>query len=1150
MQSVRKPFKIKKIENSYLEETFQESIGVTSTSNDSESNQNLILGKHSLNDKIISTRTLDTVQCFDKDTFVVVEDRCLRGIRLMGSCNVEIFDQILLDDKVLCCVESESKYGKICILTDNNMIHLIDVIKIKESKKLKLKFTKHIDIGIELKVEELHLFMAPANDILYMINKSMVKLFQIDIKKGQVNTIQFRLNMIYQLINFTSYDSINNASSLLLFHIDKLTKILHLEIVQINNNNNGTMTELFRKKTFKIDEVKNDLIWIKTINSQCIVILTLNYVTIISGPQFSVKRWKNSSISKKYLQQSFDFKNLYVERTGESFYLQLTNSKLNILSVILKENENYIEWIFMPNKYFKQHSILVFHLNHDIIYLRDITDKVNIIESKEDQPIKYYNILNKVVLKKIKYENISYKCGFVKSNTGSIVQDFVFGGVNLSNNKPFIEETNMQIRYEIKKIGTFSNEAGIVNKLVMHKGTLRILCNDRLYGMDQNKNITFVNSLDLTRSHLSNTGNVINYNNEDVMYCTDVISYEEHSQFDDNLLQIDIDGKITITKYGGGQEESLILFKFEHKINLRRNVKVTAIITKTSDVFLLIYENEILNLYCNSVIVATLFIGCRLLDDLFILKSSDSLEKGMIVLSFSDSTLEFFDMSLKRTYFKFSLSSNDPLKLVKAVINNNILLVYQNKCLLLINFEYFQVTKIELEIEIRSIIYVGLDNNKHAFVISDNSNALYKIEFKKTMSFKKRIKRLEFAKTFDVPVNIHELSSIYSTIVVLMWNHKRKYLNLFAYNMVRQSIVSNIFTIASIDDSKPILSPLSIDDNLWNNSNNIIPRSSYIVTFVINGQPQYKILQLDKSKMLFKQVFGQSLKVSPNSLSISTIDKSKQLVTFFGRNIEIKELKYIQKNDDIFSVQTKDLELIERKNEPSIVYGSERKGFIETLNMKNIYENFNAGLSEVENCRPDYPSRSNNMFGRQFQKAFIKKARCSDIENFDCEIQYKNPHLKYDAWHNELILSLTTSGRMTRNMVTATIDQDNMLSLSDRRNLQCMSSQLYTPNVNVQNYSQIDEILSIQSTFRILGSSKSAKRFMKRTFTPMFIVLGCNSTKYIIVQCCDDIMEKEKEILITTLEYNFVAVSKTHGMHTEHGTHIPQIQQVSLVDLD
>ncbi|SMN21181.1 similar to Naumovozyma castellii NCAS_0C03610 hypothetical protein [Maudiozyma saulgeensis] len=1121
MQSVRKPFKIERIDNRYFEETFQESIGISSTFNDDESTANLLLGKHSLNsNKIISTKTLDVVQCCDKETFVIVEDRCIRAIHLLESHDVEIFDQLPLHDTILCCIESKSTHGRICILTDNNMIHFIDVIEIKGSKKL--KFTRDIDINLNSIDKNLHLFMATIDNTVYLINKSMNRIYSIDVNKNQLNSVPFQLTMIHQLVDFTSYVSEKGTRNLLLFHIDKLSKILHLEILEIiNGDNEATPAELLRKKTFKIDKIENDLLRIKKIDSQCIVVLTFNNVVIISGKQFSVKRWPNGTILKKHLKQSFDLKTFYVDRDKTSFFLQLVDPKLNILSATLKKGESNIKWKFKSDNPFKQQSILAFYLTRDIIYLRDKADKINIIKIEQDKNREHYKFTNKAAFKQITYENVTYKCGFVKSNTGSIVQNFIFGGVNLSNNKPFLEETNTSIQYVIKKIGVISNETGILNKLVINRGTLKILFNNKLYGMDQDKNIVLIKSLDLTESYLSDKGNIIPYHNEHIIYCADVISYNTLHAVHDILLQIHIDGKVTIKSYGEDTNNFHTLYELKHKIKLQKKVRTSAIITETSDIYLLINENEMLYLYLNGMVVATMFIGNRKLNDFFILKPGDDLERGMVALSFSDGNLEFFAMNLNHIYFKIPSITNGGYKLIKTVINSNILVVYQKQCILLINFECFQIAKIGLQFEIQCVVYGGLKDTKHTFMICDKSNELYEIGFKIGMKFKTCTTRLELGINFDIPVIICEIPFSESLIMILTRNREKKYLNVFAYDIIKRCIVSNVFTVTSIEDYKLILTPLSTKDNPRCNIYSKIPQYGFIVTFVRKGKSQYQILQFDKLKMSIKRIFGGNLKVTPYSILIRVIDKSRQLITFLGRDIEIKELIYFQKNsNNMFSVQAKDYKLFERNSQPYIVYGYEEAGLLETINMKSVHENFNTLLMEVQNARYESSDRLNIEFDKYFQNTFIKMASSFIFVDTIDKVKYKSPLLEHDVWFYNLVSSLVKSGDVTKNIIVATVDEDDKLSLYHDRGLQYGKSRLSTSSISFQHYSQVEEVIPIQNDFTRLSSVILTNTCTGMDSQPIFIVLGSGSTKCIITKCHDGCLGKEKKSTSTqTLDF-------------------------------
>ncbi|KAG0669609.1 hypothetical protein C6P45_003514 [Maudiozyma exigua] len=1092
-----KPFQIKRINNESLDESFKEILHIQDI-NDNDNDKKLILGKYNLNSIEKSTDTLDVVQLdIKKDNFIVIEDRIVKEFKLTDNKKFKAINYYQTNRSIICCMKIESICGKLCLLMDNNDIIILDL------KKNGFVHNKTITLDAFLMGRQLLPLLsssASSDSSVFTLTKQKDIIIQINLMNDSIRQFPLQFKDLGGIKYFDCYRN-RNTYNVLVFHVHKITNFLHLEFFQTNNyNENGASQSLFRKKICKIDKIDQDFLLLKKIEKDKYIVITLNHISLIKGNSGNIQRWTIGNTLKEIITQKLTNNvKLFHDENKNILYLKICDSYLRTISISCRYNESKINWKYMMDKTTNNPVQSMFFLKSDVIYIRDAVSMNQVAYLDKGKETNIYTVRKVSDKHKSKYEAITYHCALVRTNTGSIFQTYILAGTRSSLFESFIEYTNWKITpyKDIRKIGKLHNITGAVSKIVNIRDHSLMVIGETVYQFnhqDDNCNV-YIQDLNPFEDYLTDNGNVITISGNDTIFCTDLANTISNTATEqDFLLTINTGGIVKIMSYTSQQAEYKIYYERKHHVSDRIGASTAYI--HDSSVYLLLPESGYLRLYVNGTLKSETSIKGRIVRDCFIVQVDDDLTRGMVLLSLDYGKLILLDLTLKIVHFEITSSAECSYKLLKNVINHEILVAYQDRTVLFIDFKNLKTSILNVEMNIRVLSYIKENNGRNGFIIVDNSNCIHLIHFEKNLSIKKDVTRFNYNLRYDLPISIHELDCSDAHILLLSRNTKRGHISLDIMNIETGLFIPCGYNIPAACHAKICGKRLTSENMKYLHFKSCVPKDIFIVTYAKKENAFYEILKIDPISLTVVNLAKGKLKILPNFILIANATNSMQLVTFLGSGIETKNITYHLENSNTHLTVVSDLNYITGIDTFPFIGGEIDGEYIKTIDIRkngSLYK-----IDTLELITSEVQNYSNNQIlsTLKFPEPFIRQIFKTDLNGRNGQIFINSSKFSKDNLLNNMISSVVGEVTIPDRTIFASLDTNNEIILSQGMQELHEMEYLYQPSIHISHGVNIKNIIPIPDTLKFSDSSKNSL-----ICRPLFIILGEASTCYIIVEC-------------------------------------------------
>lgn len=1139
-----KPFQIQRIDNISLDESFRETLHIHQN-NDKQTDKKLILGKYDLNPNEKSTRTLDVIHLnTTRDHFIVIEDRIIKEFKLIDNKILKGINCYRATGSIKCCMKIESVYGNLCLIMDNDDIVILDLIR------KGFVYNKTVSLATFLMGQQLLPLLSSTENFICALNKQKDQIIEINLRNDTLTGLPLKFNDFGEILHFDCYCN-QDTYHVLVFHIHKISNIFYLEIFQTNNyGQDNISTSLFRKKTFKIDKINQHFQLLEKIENNKYIIVTLNNIILVSGISINIRRWTINHSLKKRLTQLTNNVTLFYHENNEAINLKICDSYLRTINVSCCINEPNIQWDSTMNKTTNNPVQSMFFLKTDMIYIRDAFsgNKIAYIDSGNEGRDTY--IVDKVHDKwASQYGSVTYHCGLVRTNSGSIFQNYILGGTESSQSESFIEHTSWQIipYKNIKKITKLNNNSGVISKIVTIKNRSLMVFGETIYQLDHKNGKCNVGIQDFNpfERYLTRNGNIIVLPSDDIIFCADVINTTSTATEQEYLLTINSEGMVRVSSYKSQQEENRIYYERKHDLN--GHFRASAAVISYSDVFLLLCEGEYLQLYVNSILVSKASIRGMAIRDCFIVKVDKDLTKSLVLLSFDCGKVILLDLTLKNVHFEILCRTENSYKLLKNVINHNILVAYQDKSILFIDFKNWKTSFLNVKMNIRELSYTETEDMKTKLLIVDNTNGIHWIDFETSITINENKARFKYNSRHDLPVSMHELNCSGSDILVLSKNLKSRRINLNVMNIENGEFIYGRYNIPAVDHITICSQRLSPNSHRYVPMGNCLSKDIFIVTYTKEEGPFYEILEVNPTDLFIKMISRGKLKIVPNLVLITNVTSTKQFVTFLGSGIETKDVTYHIEESGIRHITVTDLNYITELDTFPFIGGEVTGEYIKTVNIRGIYQIYKFTTLELVTEKIRNSDEMQILSAENFLKPFTRQILKADLVGEKEQTFYRSPNFSDGDILRSVISSIMGEVTIPDNAIFASLNTNNELVLSRGMKELHEYAFLCQPSIHIPHDLNIKNIIPIPNGLKCVIPKYSHSSNNKFICMPMFMIIGERSTCYIIVKCPADILRICDDVTSNGDMFSS-KVSRTNYIHSNLYSNSSEILTVQLLE--
>ena len=1096
-----KSFQIQRIDNKSLDESFRETLHINQD-NDKFTDKRLILGKYDLNSNKKSTRTLDVFQLNDKkDHFVVIEDKIIKEFKLIDNKILKGLNYYHATGSIKYCIKMESTYGNLCLLMDNN-----DIVFLYLNKKGFVH--KTISLDRFLMGQQLLPLLSSVEGTVYTFSKAKDTIIEVDLRYDTFTRLPLQFKDFGEILHFDCYRN-QCTYTATVFHIHKVTNILHLEIFQASNHDKSdTYTNLFRKKTFKIDKINQNFQLLKKIEDNNYIVVTLNNIILVSSTSIDIKRWTINGFLKKKLAELTHGITLFYHKNDNIINLKICDSYLRTVNISCHINRSDINWGSMMNKSSSKQTQSIFFLKQDMIYFRDASsvNKIAFTNSSDEDRNGY--TMNKVHDKyRSQYGSTTYHCGLVRTNCGSIFQNYILGGTESSHPKSFIECNSWKVvpYKNIIKVGDLSNNSDVVSKIVTIGQRSLIVSGEMVYQFDHDNNncTVFIQDFNTFEGYLTRSGSIISLPSADVIFCADVINMTSNTAMLDFLLTINSEGIVRVSSNISQEEEYIIYYERKHGLN----VKLTTVSTVISDsgVYLLLCEGEYLRLYIDSILVSEISIKGRVIRECFIVKIDKDLTNGIALLSFDYGRVVLVDLTLKNIHFERTTSIRHCYKLFKGIINERILIAYQNKSILFIDFINWKTSILHIETNIRELSYRETVDETAELIIVDNCNDIYFIDFETNITINENVLKFKYSRKYDVPISMHELSSSDSSILLLSKNNKSGCINLDIMDIENGTFIPGGYSIPAVNHVTICVQSLSLNDHVYSPLGNSDSNDIFIVTYTKYEKPFYEIIEINRTNLSIRIIYKGALKIVPNLILMTKVTTSNQLVTFLGSGIETKDVTYHLDESNTRHVTVSDLNFVIGSDTFPVIDGEVNGDFIKTVNARGMCQIYR--VDTLEHVTEEI-GKANNRGSKSVPnilKPLIRQMLKTDLTDQKEQMFYHGTKFSNANLLDSVISSIMGKVSIPDDTIFASLNTNNEIILSQGMKELHGLAFSYQPSINIPHDRSLMKIIPIPEGLEFVVPKSSDDSKAKLMCKPLFMIIGEGSTRYIIVKCPDEI---------------------------------------------
>ena len=1124
MSTSKSKFHLKKVDN----ETLDQCIG-TATPDEQEISErdeprsHISIGKFDLNRLKHSSRTLGVIT-LTSNSAIIVEDRCIRTIFKSSHLRFKVTSEIY-DSPLIVQYSPELVDGKWLVVFTNKKEVVYYRVKMEISN---VTLLRDIPYGTRpLELMQLPECMLVCNGKVWFVNRNTQYVMCKDENSSDYMECHVGFPNFQNVVHCSILNTTFSKILVLFFHVDVQSSNLRLEVFEPHLNENGDMFSISRIQTLNLGKSNGQPSYFYKFDSNSLIVIDSNMTVIVSNYPIKCESWENEGLVD-FDDNKILCVNVIKKMVSSQYAIDIVCSDMAVYKGVLNSHKKDVKWKL---KYTGQPNInasFASILRDGTVVFRNSEKMLNVSSLLIDGKSVVSSVGEFDTKSPVDYERIVYYGASQRNSIKSVLSQMIYCGVNLTTQRPFIETCETILKSSHCTYVTHLDEIeGTIDHVDYSCNMFTILAGNALYHLNADNQIYDIEKDNTKEMIVAEDGTFIIVEEEDVIYTTNVqmltpVNYQRNVE-----LYLFKSGRVKVVAFGHFGDIEHVYYDEVHAIHNTVNLVVAAGIDGIDNMVLLINEDSGLNIYRNGKILYSTPSPVNVIERVTILDIGVRGGRGCMVLFYGDGILLYKDLSLTRTYLKLDPHQEGHFRIIPRFSDYVMSIVYNERNIYLVSYLDFRIIRIPISLTILNISFNThyFDKRYFELFVVDSEKGLHRLRFDKTIDFDAPVQRTEYGPIGGVPIAVCAVDDMPGSNIVLTCYPKTNNLVIQCYNFD-----SNLFSpeeplIENIDYSTLVFQPIKGIPNYP------VP-NLFVAYFERDDESYYHILHRKPGHLSLDVLLKGSLGRQAHSIEGNFTSGTKVSICFIGDMVEVKHFNVETNDNKIHMIET----LVGRENFNDLKVTSVVDQIIpwdsRSKCQKIVPPNNNNEDVRLNRYKSNMVSNVNNKI---FQSGILLKKMCLH--------QHSNrntpSYLGVCDWaaYTTLFKTLSQSNNHMnedRGHVSLSVDINNSLYLTcywgdEKLNTTEIYSQrlIFPPGRPVKNIIPYPDKVTL--TTRFVAKDPQGREIFYE-FKPLFVVLGENTTRFLIGECDrvttsfsfweDDYLPKELSTQKITLRSN------------------------------
>ncbi|GMM57533.1 hypothetical protein DAKH74_041490 [Maudiozyma humilis] len=1091
MKSSKTPFKLKKVHNRSFDVCTPASyISEEQRSSDIEKDDNDIwMGRYGSNTLITNTKTLGSIS-ISNDSLVIIEDHCIRALcrtpagqfkvtsEVYSSPSIVQYSPTLSDSKciVVFTTEREIIYYRLSIDASS--------ITLRRDRQYGTRPLDFIGLPDSMLVNDVGLWLLnEKTQSAIFVSKSTN-----EYEQQRVSFHNFQTVVHSCIIQTSSEDVI-----FLFFHIDMQSTNLRLEVFEPYLTEGGDRHSAKRIHTMNLGQSGRIPSYFYQFELHSILVVNSKATMILSEYPIIRQRWTNEGLGDV---ENFEIVCARVIKDDYSsgITVEILKSDMTLYKGVLDDRNSIVKWEANFVIQSKVNTSFATMLRDGTVIFRDSDDLLKVSNLLVNGNLIANSVLEMNTRCHYLYERIVYYCACQRLLTQSALSHLVYGGVNLSNLKPFVETSETILKsHNCSHAANLDKIKGNIELLGYRNGILSAFDGNDIYEIGPRGATHEPSEQSQHAVNISQNGNFIYCKKDDVIFTTNVqvlspLIGEQHVE-----LYVHESGQVEIISFNEYDKEIKVYYNKMHEIGNTVNLVAAAAVDNVGSFVFLINEDSGLNLYYDGDLLYRNESTMNYIKEAHVLDIGFKGTNGCVALIYGDGTLLYKDLSLAKTYLKLDAKDGKCFKMIPRFIDHMMSIVYNDHDIYLISNLNFKIIRIPMSfaVHLLSVNVRPSQENTELFIV-DSRKQLHVLSVHGNIEVDTQTQRTEYGKMGGVTVSICPMFDLPNELIIATHYAESRKLTTQVFDIKSRLFVPNGYTIDGIGSSIPIF---QLVDGVVNHA----VANLFVVYFEKSGKPFYHILGRKLGQSSLDILYESSLQSHIHSIESYILFGTTVYVRFIGTAVYSNYFA-IKTNDGMVKVELTESNKNDAKDKDNFNHivplaNSEihQNGVTITNREKVAFARTRSNV--ISNVNKDiFPNRVLIKKVCQSSSAIPRPSR--GIEGFELN----NVPLFYES-----LFRSNSKKPLNEDCLSLKLDVDDSVHITHIwENMTFQPIKLCAQGLTFQSDCVIKNIIRYPGegylTTRVVAHDSAGKEIFYE-FTPLFLVLGERTTKNLLGEC-------------------------------------------------